>query len=218
MIKALFLEDSYLKKCDATVVAVSDGKYIVLDQTVFYPKGGGQPHDTGKIIHENNVFNTIYVGKFKGSISHEVDKVGLNNGDKVHCILDWKRRYKLMRNHTAAHTLAAILEKETGALITGNQLEEDKVRFDFNLDLFLININTVFILGIITLVVGILIIVIAVKVSKEREKIVFSYILYVIAYWFLFSFWWLVAIYYKLTGKKLRWDTKKSVPKKPLSA
>ncbi|MCW3975506.1 MAG: alanyl-tRNA editing protein AlaXM [Candidatus Bathyarchaeota archaeon] len=136
MIKALFLEDSYLKECEATVVAVSDGNYIVLDQTVFYPKGGGQPHDTGKIIHENNVFNTIYVGKFKGSISHEVDKVGLNKGDKVHCILDWKRRYKLMRNHTAAHTLAAILEKETGALITGNQLEEDKVRFDFNLENF----------------------------------------------------------------------------------
>ena len=180
MIKALFLEDSYLKECDATVVAVSDGKYIVLDQTVFYPKGGGQPHDTGKIIHENNVFNTIYVGKFKGSISHEVDKVGLNNGDRVHCILDWKRRYKLMRNHTAAHTLAAILEKETGALITGNQLEEDKVRFDFNLDLFLLNINTVFILGILTMITGIIIIIIAVKVAKEKEKIVFSYILYLL--------------------------------------
>jgi misacylated tRNA(Ala) deacylase len=78
----------------------------------------------------------IYVSKFKGGISHEVDKVGLNEGDKVHSILDWKRRYKLMRNHTAAHALAAILVKETGALITGNQLEEDKVRFDFNLENF----------------------------------------------------------------------------------
>ena len=92
----------------------------------------------------------------------------------------------------------------------------DVFRFDFNLDFFLVNINTIFILGIITMIVGILIIVIAVKVSKEKEKIVFSYILYVVAYWFLFSFWWLVAIYYKLTGKKLLWDTKKTSSKKPL--
>ena len=125
MIKELFLEDSYLKECDATVVAANDGKYIVLGQTIFYPKGGGQPHDTGQIIHENDVYNAIYVGKFKGNISHEVDKVGLKKGDKIQCILDWKRRYKLMRSHTAAHALAAILERETGALITGNQLEED---------------------------------------------------------------------------------------------
>jgi len=50
MAKALYLEDSYLKECDATVVSVADGKYVVMDQTVFYPKGGGQPWDTGKII------------------------------------------------------------------------------------------------------------------------------------------------------------------------
>jgi Ser-tRNA(Ala) deacylase AlaX len=136
MIKSLYLEDSYLKECDATVLSVNDGKYIVLNQTIFYPKGGGQPHDLGKIMHGNSIYNVINVGKFKGGISHEMDKIGLSKGDKVHCILNWKRRYRLMRSHTAAHTLAAILEKETGALITGNQLEEDKVRFDFSLENF----------------------------------------------------------------------------------
>ena len=109
---------------------------MTLDQTIFYAKGGGQPHDTGKIVKINEVFNVVYVGKFSGEISHEVDKVGLQPGDSVRCILNWERRYKLMRSHTAAHVLAALLNKGTGALITGNQLEEDHVRFDFSLEKF----------------------------------------------------------------------------------
>jgi len=136
MSKALFLQDSYLKESDAEVVSVKDGKYVVLDQTIFYPKGGGQPWDTGKMIYGSDVYDVIYVGKFGGKISHELDKPGLRSGEKVHCVLNWERRYRLMRNHTAAHTLAAILVKKTGALITGNQLEEDKVRFDFSLEDF----------------------------------------------------------------------------------
>ena len=64
MTKALFLIDSYLKECSATAVSVKDGKYVALDQTVFYPKGGGQPHDTGKIIKGNEVYKVVYVGKF----------------------------------------------------------------------------------------------------------------------------------------------------------
>jgi len=136
MSKALFLSDSYLKESPATVVSVKDQKYVTLDQTIFYPKGGGQPHDTGKIIRDNEVFNVVYVGKFSGEISHEVDRPSLQPGDKIHCVLNWERRYKLMRSHTAAHVLAALLNKGTGALITGNQLEEDHVRFDFNLEKF----------------------------------------------------------------------------------
>jgi len=131
--RALYLNDSYLRECDAHVVSVKNGRYIVLDQTVFYPKGGGQPWDTGKMVQGNEVYNVVYVGKFSGEISHEIDRAGLKEGDRVHCVLNWERRYKLMRSHTAAHTLASILCRETGALITGNQLEEDKVRFDFNL-------------------------------------------------------------------------------------
>jgi Ser-tRNA(Ala) deacylase AlaX len=131
--RALYLNDSYLRECDANVVSVKNGRYVVLDQTVFYPKGGGQPWDTGKMVKDNEVYNVVYVGKFSGEISHEIDRAGLKEGDRVHCVLNWERRYKLMRSHTAAHTLASILCRETGALITGNQLEEDKVRFDFNL-------------------------------------------------------------------------------------
>ncbi len=136
MIKALYLEDSYLEECDATVASVKDGKYVVLDQTIYYPKGGGQPCDTGKIVKEDASYNVVYVGKFSGEISHEVDRSGLKEGDKVHCTLDWERRYKLMRSHTAAHVFASLLCTGTGALVTGNQLEEDKIRFDFSLEKF----------------------------------------------------------------------------------
>ena len=136
MTKTLFLVDSYLKESEATVVSVKDGKYVVLDQTIFYAKGGGQPNDTGKMIKDNEVYSVVYVGKFSGEISHEVDHAGLQIGDKVRLVLNWERRYRLMRSHTAAHVLAALLNQGTGALITGNQLEEDHVRFDFSLEKF----------------------------------------------------------------------------------
>lgn len=136
MTLALYLDDSYLKECDATVVSVKDGKYVVLDQTIFYPKGGGQPSDTGKMIRDHETFRVVYVGKFSGEISHEVDHAGLKEGDKVHCALDWEHRYRLMRSHTAAHVFASLLCTGTGTLVTGNQLEEDKIRFDFSLAKF----------------------------------------------------------------------------------
>ena len=134
--KALYLEDSYMRECDATVVSVKDDKFVVLDQTIFYPRGGGQPHDTGRMLRGGEVFDVVFVGKFSGEVSHEVDRAGLNAGDRVHCILEWERRHKLMRSHTAAHVFASMLCNGTGALVTGNQLEVDKVRFDFSLDKF----------------------------------------------------------------------------------
>lgn len=136
MTGALYLQDSYLRECDATVRSVSKDKYVVLDQTVFYPKGGGQPWDTGRILRGSEAFPVVYVGKFSGETSHEVSAPGLQQDDKVHCVLDWDRRYKLMRSHTAAHLLTSILCQETGALITGNALGVDRSRFDFNLENF----------------------------------------------------------------------------------
>lgn len=136
MTEALYLEDSYLKECDATVTSVSDGKYVVLNRTIFYPKGGGQPWDTGKIIDGGKTYEVVYVGEFSGEISHEVDQPGLEVGDEVHCVLDWDRRYKLMRSHTASHAFASLLCKGTGALVTGNKLGVDRTRFDFSLEKF----------------------------------------------------------------------------------
>ncbi len=132
----LYLDDPYLKECDASIASVSQGKYIVLDRTIFYPKGGGVHNDTGKIYSAGEEYGVVYVGKFSGEISHEVDRAGLEEGDQVHCILDWERRYRLMRSHTAAHTLISILCSETGALVTGNDVGVERTRFDFNLDSF----------------------------------------------------------------------------------
>ncbi|NOX71172.1 MAG: alanyl-tRNA editing protein [Candidatus Micrarchaeota archaeon] len=134
--EALYMDDSYLKEFDAKVVSVKDGKFVVLDRTAFYPNGGGQPYDTGKMIRGDEEFPVVFVGKFSGQISHEVGKEGLKEGDEVHCIIDWDRRYRLMKMHTTAHIVSTIINKETGALITGNQLGLDKSRIDFSLENF----------------------------------------------------------------------------------
>ncbi|MHA1986831.1 MAG: alanyl-tRNA editing protein [Promethearchaeota archaeon] len=133
MTNALYMDDSYLKSWDAKVVAVKDGKFIVLDNTAFYPKGGGQPWDEGTMVKDNEQFNVVYVGKFSGEISHEVDKAGLEIGDTVKCEIDWDRRYTYMRFHTACHLISNILYNRADAKITGNQIEMEKARMDFSM-------------------------------------------------------------------------------------
>ena len=128
------MNDAYLKEWDAKIVSVKEGKYIVLDKTAFYPKGGGQPSDEGFIIKNSEKFKVVYVGKFSGNISHEVDKPGLKEGDKVNCELDWDRRYTYMRYHTASHLISNILYRRANAKITGNQIELDKTRMDFSME------------------------------------------------------------------------------------
>jgi Ser-tRNA(Ala) deacylase AlaX len=133
---ALYLQDSYLKECEAIVQSVS-GKEVVLEQTIFYPRGGGQPTDTGKIIDGANEFRVVNVMKKEGKTIHELDRdANFTIGTKVKCVLDWERRYKLMRMHTAAHVLSAVMHRELNILITGNQLEEEKTRFDFAMENF----------------------------------------------------------------------------------
>jgi len=135
MNSALYLKDSYLKEWEATVESVSDGKFVVLNQTAFYPSSGGQPSDEGVMINEQGEeFKVVYVGKFSGNISHEVEKQGLKIGDKVKCKLNWPRRYALMKLHTATHILSEVLYKEANALITGGQMNLDKSRMDFSLE------------------------------------------------------------------------------------
>lgn len=138
MADVLYLNDSYLKEFDAVVESVKDSKFVVLDSTAFYPNSGGQPHDTGKMVRESDgkEFTVVFAGKFSGKISHEVEQEGLQAGDKVKCTIDWDRRYRLMRMHTAAHIICAILYREVGALITGNQLNLEKSRIDFSTEQF----------------------------------------------------------------------------------
>ncbi len=133
---AAYLNDSYLKELDAEVINVKDDKFVVLDKTIFYPNSGGQPNDTGKMLHDDKEYLVTFVGKFDGKISHETDKPGLKIGDKVRCVINWERRHKLMRSHTASHVLSAVFEKNCGTKITGNQLGIDKCRMDYNTEEF----------------------------------------------------------------------------------
>jgi len=131
-----YLDDSYCKEFETEVESVKDSKFVVLKETYFYPDGGGQPFDTGTLVKDSEEFPVVFVGKFDGKVSHEVGKEGLKEGDKVKGILDWDRRYKLMRYHTAAHIISGVLFYEAGAKITGNQLNVDKGRIDFDLENF----------------------------------------------------------------------------------
>ncbi|RMF54344.1 alanyl-tRNA editing protein [Candidatus Woesearchaeota archaeon] len=135
--RALYLDDSYLKEFESVVKEVNQDKFVVLENTAFYPNGGGQPYDTGKIISENGKeYKVVFVGKFSGQISHEVDKPGLKVGDRIKGIIDWERRYRLMRMHTASHIIANVFHNDAGAKITGNQLGIEKSRVDFSLERF----------------------------------------------------------------------------------
>ncbi|MBW2993272.1 alanyl-tRNA editing protein [Candidatus Woesearchaeota archaeon] len=135
MTKQLYLEDCYLKEFEAMVTKVENNK-IVLDQTAFYPESGGQLTDKGKLIRDSEEFHISMVKKSGADIIHKVDKEGLKAGDKVKGIIDWDRRYKFMKYHTASHVLSTVVNKETGAQITGNQIKEDEARVDFNLETF----------------------------------------------------------------------------------
>ena len=132
----LYDSDPYGREFDASVESVKDGKYVVLSDTCFYPQGGGQPCDTGVLVKDGVEYPVVFVGKFDGKVSHEVSQPGLSVGDIVHGVLDWNRRHTLMRMHTAAHILSAVVHAETGAEITGNQLGVDTSRVDFSLESF----------------------------------------------------------------------------------
>jgi len=133
MTKKLFWEDAYVTEFDAIITSVNENQ-VALNQTAFNPRGGGLVGDTGT-LGGVKVLDTI-----KGdadSIFHVLESATVLAVDKpIHCVLDWGRRHKIMRMHTSAHLLSAIFHKETGALITGNQIEPDKSRIDFSLDDF----------------------------------------------------------------------------------
>ncbi|MBI4149149.1 alanyl-tRNA editing protein [Candidatus Woesearchaeota archaeon] len=132
---ARYLHDAYHKEFAAKVIAV-DGNFVCLDQTYFYPEGGGQPHDTGILQRGKDRFQVVFTTKMSGRIAHQLHAPGLRVGDTAQGVIDWNRRYTLMRMHTAAHILSEIVHRAAGALITGNQLDTLSSRIDFSLENF----------------------------------------------------------------------------------
>ncbi len=135
MTEPLHLKDSYLKEFNALVKEVNGNK-VILDKTVFYSTSGGQPFDTGMIIKNNEEFKVINCYKENNKVIHELDKEGLQVNDNIKGVIDWDRRYRLMRSHTALHILSSIVNKETNALITGGNIDVDESRVDFSLENF----------------------------------------------------------------------------------
>jgi misacylated tRNA(Ala) deacylase len=132
--KRLYLDDAYLKECSARVLRV-EGNAVVLDQTVLYAESGGQAPDLGALRwdgQEARVLDSQVVsGGHTGDIVHRVEGALPPVGAQVRVVIDWERRYGLMRHHTAAHVFAAIMHKEhKGAKFTGGQLYPDRGRFD----------------------------------------------------------------------------------------
>ncbi len=132
MTDELFRRDSYLQECDAEVVAVGE-QAVALDRTVFYPLGGGQPGDTGSMSWSGattRVVDTRYGDS--GEILHLVEDGSPLPavGETVHLELDWDRRYRHMRMHTAMHLLGAVLKYG----VTGGNISADKSRLDFDME------------------------------------------------------------------------------------
>ena len=127
----LFIEDSYLKDFDATILNIDSNK-IILDRTAFYAKSGGQPGDIGKITlngKEINIIDTVYDNK--QNILHVCENSNdLKIDEKIKGKINWEIRYKHMRMHTALHLLCSLIPYD----VTGGQISYEKSRLDFNAD------------------------------------------------------------------------------------
>ncbi len=126
-------QDSYVKSVDAHVTDVID-QGLILDKTVFYARGGGQPGDTGILVGDWGNLPITDTFRFKGTPVHQFDGAAPRVGDPVHATIDWDRRHLLMRTHTAVHALTAILWYEFGVKVTGSGMEPGVGRADFPLD------------------------------------------------------------------------------------
>jgi len=134
MTELVFRDDAYAQSCEATVTAINDRGGVVLDRTVFYPTGGGQPGDTGRLRLASG--DTIEIATaVKGDGPDEVVHVPAEGqslpdvGSAVTAEIDWDRRHRLMRIHTCLHLLSAVLPYP----VTGGQVSDGKGRLDFDL-------------------------------------------------------------------------------------
>ncbi len=133
MSELLYMDDSYLKEFEAEVVEVS-GDRVVLDRTAFYPVGGGLPSDTGVLLKGSEEYRVEEARKEGGKVWHIVPGHSLSPGDGVRGVIDWDRRYRVMRMHTALHALIAVMNQKFGVLVTGNKVAPDRSRVDVNLE------------------------------------------------------------------------------------
>lgn len=132
MTELLYHTDSYLKDFTAKVTGHdAEQNGIVLDRTAIYPGGGGQPNDTGRLETDSKTYVVSKVAK--GNV-HIIDGDLPAVGETVHGLVDWDRRYKLMRTHTAMHILCGVVWRDYGASVTGGNMEPLSGRMDFEFE------------------------------------------------------------------------------------
>jgi misacylated tRNA(Ala) deacylase len=133
MAELIYQADCYVTDFEARVTRV-EGNKLFLDRTAFHPTSGGVANDTGFIESSSGRWNVIDVIE-EGDVAHLLDsKPDLSVGDIVRGRVDWDRRYRLMRLHTADHILTAILYREKGALVTGGHIDPEYAKSDFSLE------------------------------------------------------------------------------------
>ena len=138
MTELFYQTDSYIKEFEAIVTAVdAEHRAVLLDKTAFYPGGGGQPNDTGKLMLPGGVRYPVEKVKKQGAdVLHFLggDTPLPEAGVQVHGEIDWENRYLLMRTHTALHVLCGTVFRDYGALVTGGNMEPGKGRMDFEFE------------------------------------------------------------------------------------
>jgi misacylated tRNA(Ala) deacylase len=133
MTELVYQTDSTLREFEAQVIgAVGDG--VVLDRTAFYIGGGGQPCDVGYLEIAGERWDVLKVRRKEGQVVHFLDREPPDVGTSVVGVLDWERRYALMRTHTAMHILCGVIWRDYGALVTGGNMEPLRGRMDFEFE------------------------------------------------------------------------------------
>jgi misacylated tRNA(Ala) deacylase len=135
MTELLYHQESYLKEFDATITDVVDGG-VVLDRTAFYTGGGGQPSDSGTLIAAGQGYQVTGVKRADGNLVHQIAGDLPAAGATVQGVIDWDRRYLLMRTHTALHILCGVVWRDYGALVTGGDMKPGEGRMDFEFENF----------------------------------------------------------------------------------
>lgn len=128
-------QDSYVHRAEGSVLAVTEAG-LILDRTVFYARGGGQPGDIGTIHWDGGSVDVIDTVRKNGSPFHVLadDAVLPDPGTPVEGVIDWERRYRTMRTHTALHALSGVVFRDFGAKVTGGNMTPGEARMDFELD------------------------------------------------------------------------------------
>ena len=133
----LYSTDAYLREFEASVVSVDpERRLVALRRTAFYPGGGGQPPDTGELVWADGRATVTKTGREGGLIWHELaEGAGLPDpAAEVHGLVDWERRYALMRTHTALHVLCGVIWADFGIPVTGGNMAPGEGRLDFPLE------------------------------------------------------------------------------------